>query len=496
MHMSDLLGYRSNALRHKAALRSGDLILSYERLHRDVEAVARRLAATGVSAGQTVGVFVGQSAAHWCVLLALMRLGAVSVSLTSRFQAEIDALPDLSVVICGGGDPLVCDRAIQLIEIKEDWLTTGSDCPVSVLPPDETERHFGRICFTSGTAGKPKAIHLDSVTLKHRLSGTAGRSRLHTQSVLWCGLGPDSAYGFTATLAVWMVGGSVCFLRTPDHAYEDLIQSNANIIIASPAALNSVLQSCPASSQGRVNGPVIVAGGRLSIRLRDLLLANLCSEVLIAYGSSETGGVTLADARVLDQHPGAVGPIFPDVQVEVVSENGQTLPAGLPGRIRIKTTSSVSSYLNDPVATAQHFSEDWFYPGDIAKISTEGLLTLLGREAETLNVGGVKLSASEIDEAARSQAGVEDACAIVLPDRSEGVRLAIVVAARPEAIRDLPPRLRSMLPGLPPFSLVPVSSIPRNSMGKINREEFAQEIIGLLQNPETAEAQGFSIIED
>ena len=68
-------------------------------------------------------------------------------------------------------------------------------------------------------------------------------SRLHTQSVIWCGLGPDSAYGFTATLATWMVGGSVCFLRTPDRAYEDLIQCNVNVIIASPAALNSVLQS-------------------------------------------------------------------------------------------------------------------------------------------------------------------------------------------------------------------------------------------------------------
>lgn len=495
MHIFDLFGSRSDTLRHKPALGSGDLILSYERLHRDVEAVAKRLAAAGVTAGQIVGVSVGQSAAHWCVLLALVRLGAISISLTSRFQAEIDALPDLSVVVCAAGHPLVCDRAVRLIEIEEDWLITGSDCNVSLPPPEEAKRHFGRICFTSGTAGRPKAIHLDAATLERRLAGTAGRSRLHPQSVLWCGLGPDSAYGFTATLAVWLVGGTVCFLRTPDRAYDDLIQSHVNVIIASPAALNAVLQSRPASSQGRVNGPVIVAGGRLSERLRDLLLANLCSEVLIAYGSSETGGVTLTDARVLDHHPGAVGPIFPDVQVEVVSDNGRILPAGASGRIRVKTSSSVSSYLNDAVATAQHFAEDWFYPGDTGQISSEGLLTLLGREAETLNAGGVKLSASEIDEAARAQPGVEDACAIVIPDKGGSVRLAIVVAGRPEAIRDLPPRLRSMLPGLPPFSLVPVSHIPRNSMGKINREAFAREVVGLLQNPETADPKRFSIIK-
>jgi acyl-coenzyme A synthetase/AMP-(fatty) acid ligase len=382
-----------------------------------------------------------------------------------------------------------------MIPIEEDWLRAGSECTVSLPTSEEAEFHFGRICFTSGAAGKPKAIHLDSATLKRRLAGTAGRSRLHTQSVIWCGLGPDSAYGFTATLATWMVGGSVCFLRTPDRAYEDLIQCNVNVIIASPAALMSVLQSFPENSQERINGPVIVAGGRLSTRLRDLLLTKLCSEILIAYGSSETGGVTLGDARVLDAHPGAVGPIFQDVKVEVVSESNQVLPIGTPGRIRIKTTGSVSSYLNDPVATSRHFSEDWFYPGDIAQISGEGLLTLMGREAEILNVNGVKLSATEIDEAARSEPGIEDACAIVLPDIGEGVRLAIAVAGHLDAVRSLPPRLRSMMQNLPQFSVVPVSMIPRNSMGKVNRDEFARRIAELLYNPGAAAAEKeFSVV--
>ncbi|WP_201839255.1 class I adenylate-forming enzyme family protein [Microvirga zambiensis] len=492
MHISNLLDHVPDDLQPKSALRSGDLVISYQTLHRDVEAVAGRLAAAGVNPGQVVGVYVGQSAAHWCVLLALMRLGAVSVSLTSRFQAEIDAVPDLSAVIHAGGDPPASDRDIRMIAIGEDWLE--STCSIPLPAPDEAERHFGRICFTSGTAGKPKAIRLDSGTLKRRLSGTAGRSRLHTQSVLWCGLGPDSAYGFTATLATWMIGGSMCFLRTAEHAYEDLVRCEVDVIIASPAALNTVLQSRPENSRERINGPVIIAGGRLSTRLRDLLLANLCSEVLIAYGASETGGVTLGDARVLDRHPGAVGPIFPDVQVEVVGENGQILPIGMPGRIRIKTTGSVSTYLNDPIASARHFSADWFYPGDIAQISGEGLLTLMGRDAEILNVGGVKLSADDIDEAARSAAGVEDACAFVLPDRQEGARLAIAVAGQLDAVGRLPSHLRSMMPSLPPFSVVPVSAIPRNSMGKVNREEFAQRVDQLLRNPGAAAAEGFAII--
>jgi acyl-coenzyme A synthetase/AMP-(fatty) acid ligase len=497
MPISQLLSYSSTTFGNKVAFQSGDILVSYKQLHDDVETVAHHLAAAGVYPGQIVGVYVRESAAHWCVLLALMRLGAVSVSLTSRCQEEIEAVPHLSTVICAEGRPTACNQTVQLIEIKADWFKAASDHNRSLPLPEEAERHLGRICFTSGTAGKPKAIYLDAATLKRRLSRTADRSRLHAQSILWCGLGPDTAYGFTATLAAWLVGGSVCFLRKPDHAYEDLIKNNVNVIIASPAALNSVLQSHPVGSQSRIDGPVIVAGGRLSVRLRDLLLANICSEVLLAYGSSETGGVTLADAHLLDHHPGAIGSAFSDVQVQVVDDRGQILPSAAQGLVRIKTDSSVVSYLNDQVATAQHFSEGWFYPGDVARISGEGLIILLGREADTLNIGGVKLSASEVDEAARSQPGIQDACAIIIPMKGGGVRLAIAVLGRSEAIQELPPRLRSMLPSLPPFSLVPVSNIPRNAMGKINRDDFARKIIGVLQTRgAVAEAEGFSIIQE
>jgi acyl-coenzyme A synthetase/AMP-(fatty) acid ligase len=497
MQVSDFLSSASARFPNKPALKSGDLLISYRRLQHDVEAVARELAASGIVAGQTVGIFINQSASHWCVLLALLRLGAVSVSLTSRHQAEIQALPDLSVIVCSERDQPVCHETIRLIKIKADWLSTPSDGGVRLAPPEEAERHFGRICFTSGTSGKPKAIHLDAAALKRRLSKTAGRSRLDTQSVLWCGLGPDSAYGFTAPVATWLVGGSVCFVTKPDKAYDDLTKSNVNVIIASPAALNSVLQESPVGAPTRLSGPVIVAGGRLSVRLRDLLLDRFCSEVLIAYGSSETGGITLADSLMLDKHPGAVGSPFPDVQVQIVDDKGRILPPGTPGRLRAKTSSTAPCYLNDRVATTLHFVEGWFYPGDIAQISDEGLIILLGREADTLNIGGVKLSATEIDEAARSQAGVEDACAIVLPERGDDVRLAIAVAGQMDAIRSLPPQLRSMMPSLPPFSVVPVSIVPRNSMGKVNREEFAQGIAELLHNPKAAAAEkGFSIIQD
>lgn len=496
MHLANLLDAPAATFGSKTALLSGDIVVTYERLQRDVETVAQHLAASGIVAGQTVGVYLGQSASHWCVLLALLRLGAVSVSLTNRFDAEIEALPNLSAVICSDDHRPIGRHTIPLMTIRAEWVRTRPDRPVSLPPPEDAEQRFGRICFTSGTAGTPKAIILDANTLKRRLAKTAERSRVSAQSCLWCGLGPDSAYGFTATLATWATGGTVCFVTGPDQAHTDLIRGRVNVIIASPAALTAVLQKGGTQAGGRIEGPVIVAGGRLSARLRDLVRETLSPEVLIAYGSSETGGVTLTDAGVLDRDPGNVGSPFPDVEAEVVDDNGRVAGAGTPGRIRIKSGGAVSGYLNDPEATVRHFADGWFYPGDIAEIAPDGHIVLRGRPAEMLNVGGVKLLASELDDAARSHAGIEDACAIVLSHQGGAARLAIAVAGQPDAIRGLAPALRSLLPSLPPFSVVPVSRIPRNSMGKLNRDTFAQDIAQQLHEGAPVGDASFTLIQE
>jgi acyl-coenzyme A synthetase/AMP-(fatty) acid ligase len=480
-HLSDPLSSSIASYPSAAALQYGDREISYSGFARDVAAVASHLVAGGVQPGETVGVYIGQAAAHWCVLLALMRVGAISVSLTSRYEAEVDALPDLTTIVFSGESPPACSRPMRLLRMAGDWVTSGASLGVSLPPASQADASVGRICFSSGTAGTPKAIHLDSSRLEIRLSKTAERSRLNARSVLWCGLGPDSAYGFTATLAAWLVGGKVILARKSDDLKGDLLASRVNVVISSPFALHAVVNS-PSRSKARFEGPTIVAGSSLPPSLRDGLLREFCSEVLVAYGSSETGGVTLADAAAIDGHPGGLGRPFPDVEIQVVDKQ-VPLPAGVPGQVRIRSPSQVESYLNDPLSSAVHFVDGWFYPGDTGVITPNGDLNLLPREGDILNVDGVKLSGSDVDAAARQQPGVQDAAAVPIVDPDGRVRLAIAVVASEVEIGALPGAIRSAVPRLPRFTLVQMASIPRSSMGKINRTEFGRLLSEALANP-------------
>jgi 2,3-dihydroxybenzoate-AMP ligase len=472
MNLADPLGYAAAAYSNGVAVEYKNLRLTYRRLRHDVELIASQLHEIGVRQGEVVGVHVTQSLAHWVALLALMRLGAVSVSLTNAYKTEIQRLPELTRIVSTKSTQLEIPQSISVIHLDKSWLTDAR--PFANLPDAKLcERSAGRIFFTSGASGTPKAILLDAEALGRRLSGTAQKSRIHARSTLWCGLGPDAAYGFTATIAAWMSGANVCLSGTRDELYSDLTRTGVNLIIASPAALQSVLISAKDRFGVPIDGPIIVAGGRLTVRFRDLVRQKLGPEVLIAYGSSETGGVTLADSMMVDDHPGLVGHVFPDVKVEIVNELDMLVTTGEAGYIRIKTGNSATGYLNDPAGSAAHFRNGWFYPGDLGSVSSDGTLTLLGRPVDTLNINGVKVAATEIDAAACTKTGVVDACAVSLPTEIGGSRLAIAVVAEPEALEGLEEHVRAAQPSLPQFAVVPVSSIPRSSMGKVDREAFA-----------------------
>jgi acyl-coenzyme A synthetase/AMP-(fatty) acid ligase len=176
-----------------------------------------------------------------------------------------------------------------------------------------------------------------------------------------------------------------------------------------------------------------------------------------------------------------VGPIFPDVDVEAVDEAGKAVPAGTVGRLRIRTRNAASGYLGEPSDGAGHFSGGWFYPGDLGIITADRTLRILGRVVDVLDLGGVKWSAMAIETAALEHVGVADACAVVLTQSDGSRRLAVAAVGSPEVLAKVGTAIRAALPHLPPFSIVPVTGIPRGSMGKVNREAFAKALLNLAQ---------------
>lgn len=491
--LADVLAKAAKTTPDAPALQYGEIRLSYAQLSADVKRIAAHLLREGLQPGDIVAVHVSKPLSHWVVTLALMRIGAVTVSLTSGYKAELAALASASAVICAPEDRAPDDfpKTPRRIHIDPKWL--GSDPADAPASPDvETAAQtIARICFTSGTTGSAKPMLLDPDLLAIRFSGTAQRTGLKDGDVFWCGLGPDTAYGFTATLATWEKGGVVLFSDGRPGSFTQMRQLGVNVLLASPAALRPLLKDAKDRADGQRLGVVIVAGGRLSPAFRDDLLQHLCDRVEIAFGASETGGITTGDARFLDDHPGNVGPLFPDAQVEILDEIGAPVPNGEAGLLRMRTDSTVAGYLNAEDDTARNFRDGWFYSGDRAILSADGQLTILGRESDFLNAGGVKLTAPSLEAPLRVVDGVEDACAVVVDLPEYGPGLAIVITGVQASGAEIGPRIRATLPDAPKFYLISARGIPRNSMGKVNRDGLARSIeAGLAQSDPSTQMLG------
>ena len=90
-----------------------------------------------------------------------------------------------------------------------------------------------------------------------------------------------------------------------------------------------------------------------------------------------------------------------------------------------------------------------------------------------------------------------DACTVSLPWKDGATRLAVAVVAPIDSARNLIGPIRQGLPALPPFTIVPVSGVPRNSMGKVNRAEFGRLLAQRLREPRSADnSDGFVVLQE
>jgi acyl-CoA synthetase (AMP-forming)/AMP-acid ligase II len=156
--------------------------------------------------------------------------------------------------------------------------------------------------------------------------------------------------------------------------------------------------------------------------------------------------------------------------------------------LRIKAEGLFEGYLDDETATAAALRDGWFYPGDLAILGEDGLLSIEGRVAEFMNLGGVKIAPPAVDEAALACPGVLEAAAFSVPD-AQGIEQPWIAVVRGEgfAERALIDALDARWPALRRTRIAFIDRIPRNAMGKPERQKLKAIINEAL--PRLAAAQ-------
>jgi len=199
------------------------------------------------------------------------------------------------------------------------------------------------------------------------------------------------------------------------------------------------------------------------------------ARICMHYGLTEASRSTFLDFDADRLRLNSVGKASPNVQVEIRDPEGQPLPVGTPGEVVVRGAHVTPGYIGDPELTARVVTARGIRTGDLAWMDEQGYLHLNGRLDDQINVGGIKVSPSELEEPLRAAYPGLELCVLGVPDPQMllGEVPAVVYIGRPGAELDLV-RVRASLAGqLDPRKLpqqvVAVDAIPKTPNGKIQR---------------------------
>lgn len=193
-----------------------------------------------------------------------------------------------------------------------------------------------------------------------------------------------------------------------------------------------------------------------------------------SYGMTETAS-QIATLKPEDFLAGnnSSGQTLPHAQITIRSANGEILCDNQIGNIAVNAKSLALGYYPENFADRQYFQLD-----DVGFFDKNNYLNIVGRSSDKIITGGENVFPAEVEAVVRSTNLVADIAVIGLPDKDWGqVVTAIYVPANSEVtVKNLQAAIEDKLSKFKrPKYWVVVAQLPRNSQGKVNREQL-QEI--------------------
>ena len=181
---------------------------------------------------------------------------------------------------------------------------------------------------------------------------------------------------------------------------------------------------------------------------------------------------------------GTVGFPLPGVSVRIADERGEAVPPGEVGIIEVKGPNVFSGYWRMPEKTAAEFRPDgYFITGDQAVMGAGGRVSIVGREKDMLISGGYNVYPKEVEVLLDEMPGVLESAVIGVPHPDFGEGVVAVVVPRGDAVTvdEVAAALKGRIARFKqPKEVVNVPALPRNAMGKIQKNQLRADYAGLF----------------
>jgi len=121
--------------------------------------------------------------------------------------------------------------------------------------------------------------------------------------------------------------------------------------------------------------------------------------LLEGYGLTETSPI-VSVRQSFHPVPGTIGPPLEQVEVKVLAEDGRELSPGQKGVLYVRGPNVMKGYYKKPELTTQTITADgWLNTGDLAMLTHDGEIKIMGRTKETVVLmGGENVEPGPIED--------------------------------------------------------------------------------------------------
>ena len=432
-----------------------DEVLSYAAFANAIESARVFLGGQGLQLYQTAIVLSESLLDAWVFVMALRALGLNTACVQSADRVAAVGRRDVACVVIPEVE--VSKFTSTSLERIRTILVPG-DLFVKILtsgPPRDPEQALpfgGHILFTSGTTGTYKKVFLNGHYEDRRNVARAQAYPLSKNVIYHTGnLGLWSSTGFKMPSAVWHTGGCVV-IDTRQDPFKNFFHRAIDLSILTPSMLRELVQSLGTGSIH--NGcEILVAAGFLPKELAQQTARCVTNRLGISYGATELATPALFSRKRAEGDLYWLTPA-PNRTVRIVDENGDDCPPGQQGELRIRLMDiDCTSYVDDEETSTKAFRDGYFCPGDMAVSRADGLIRILGRTADVLNLRGQKIAVAPIESAIQHALRVDEVC--LLSGLNDAGQEELVVAIQSAA---KPPRaaLEQIVRDFPSFERVPL----------------------------------------
>ncbi len=502
MNVCEGLTRTARWLPDQTALVFHDRSITYAQLDRLSQAAADYLQQSGLQQGQRVALMLPNTPAFVVWYYAVLRLGAVAVSVSTRLtprevgyvvsdcgatsvialgetlqEMERELTPDVTIRVATGidgadvaGQPLTVDSQSQ-----STWVDADPDAAALIL-------------YTSGTTGFAKGATLSHRNVRTNVCAFNHLCGMESSDRMLLAVPLFHCFGQNALLnSAFNVGATLVLQERFDlNETRRLIQQHqVTQLYGVPMMFQLLHDSCEPGDLSSVDY-CFSAAATLPIQVSRAWQQKFEMPIYEGYGLTETSPFASYNHRVRFV-PGSIGTPIDGVEMKIVdSETGQDSARGDLGEIVIRGPNVMLGYWNRPEESAQAIRNGWFHSGDIGRMDEDGFFYIVDRVKDMISIGGVKVFPAEVERVFLDHPDISQIAIVGIPDPVFGEQVVAFIVSEAgrdssasEWLDDVAGFAKENLSNFKiPRQFFQVDELPRNPSGKILKtklRELAQQ---------------------